>query len=323
MIGGRRKMTLKKFIAPLFILIILSLLSGCLEGEDADKDGLPDNIERQGWDVHVTYPGEATSTTIHVKSSTHKKDTDGDGLNDYEEWSSLNGYITNPQQKDTDKDGLNDYEEIMTFSTDPLHWADDIDKDNGWWKGDYEEILYYQNRGIDNDTIRLFLQNDDVDGDGVKDGNDIDPLKDLKIKIRVKGIKITSNMDDSDNKIETILNLSTDGESVSTEFLIPVGLNYSISLSWTLDLNDNGMPGGNNSIAITVIDRDDKLGEIKLSDEIPGQGDGFAEMDIVKIDGNRSFVNNNFDVSSDCKVYHLVGEDAEIWFEIEDASISP
>ena len=315
---------LQKIIAFLLILIMLSSLSGCLGGEDADKDGLPDDIERQGWDVHVTYPGDSTTTTIHVTSGTHKKDTDGDGLNDYEEWSSLNGYITNPREKDTDKDGLSDYEEIMTFGTDPLHWADDYDKDNGWWKGDYEEIEYYQSRGIDNDTIRSFLKNPDVDGDGVKDGSDIDPLSDLKIKVKIKGIKITSSMDDPDNKIETVFNMSTDGDSkASNVFLIPVGLNFSINLVWSLDLNDEGIPGGNNSVSLTVIDEDTSFTERKPLDEIPGQGDGFAEMDFVKINGNKSFVNNNFDISTDCKSYHLVGEDAEIWFEIEDDSISP
>ncbi len=343
MIGDRKMRTAREFIAPFLLFIIIFSLSGCLRDTDADNDALPDNIEREGWEVRVTYPGEEQSTTINVTSSTHKKDTDGDGLTDYEEWSTSNGYITNPREKDTDGDGLTDYEEIINFSSDPLHWADDIDKDNGWWKGDYQEILYYQSRGIDNGTIRQFLRKSDVDGDGIKDGSDIDPLSNLTIKIWIKSIKITSDMDDNDNgeiKIETVFNMTTDRDYASSnEILIPIDYNYPVNLNWTLDLNDKGIPGGNNSVSLAVLDQDTKLAERKPFDEIPGQGDGFAEMDIVRIDGNGSYVNNTFNmlwvfgdyisvdnasnITSDSKKYplHLTGDDAEIWFEIEDKRI--
>jgi hypothetical protein len=308
------------------LVVPLLLLSGCLNPEDADSDALPDDIERGGWQVHVTYPGEDYSVTVNVTSSTGKKDTDGDGLSDYDEWSASNGYITHPREADTDGDGLTDYEEIINFSSDPLHWADDIDSDNGWWKGDYQEILYYQSRGIDNHTIRYFLQDGDVDNDGVADGSDIDPLNNLKIEVAIKAIKITSDMDDTDEpiKIETVFNLTTDDDYASSdEFLIPIEYNYStINLTWSLDLSDKGIPGGNNSISITVLDMDTDLDEKKPRDELIGQGgDGFAGMDFVKIDGNSSFVNNEFNVALDAHAYHLVGDDAEIWFEIEDVSI--
>jgi len=45
------------------------------------------------------------------------KDTDGDGLSDYDE---VKIYNTNPNKVDTDGDGLSDYEEVKIYKTDPL-----------------------------------------------------------------------------------------------------------------------------------------------------------------------------------------------------------
>ncbi|MCL1920272.1 MAG: OmpA family protein [Kiritimatiellaeota bacterium] len=45
------------------------------------------------------------------------KDTDGDGLTDYEE---INIYGTDPLNPDSDFDGLTDYEEVKIYKTDPL-----------------------------------------------------------------------------------------------------------------------------------------------------------------------------------------------------------
>jgi len=245
-----------KALIPLIIfLLILTSFSGCIGDKDADNDGLADNIERDGWVIGVTYVGKNVSEAVNVTSDPHKKDTDGDGLTDFQEWSSsVGGCVTNPREKDTDGDGLTDYEEIMFYGTDPLDWRDDIDKDNGWWGGDYDEIQYYQSRGIDDATIRQFLNNSDVDGDGIKDGNDIDPLTDLRIRVTIEGIKITSDMDDSDDLIEIVFDLVTDGGlNSSTMIYVPVGVNYSVNMSMDLDLNDLGVPGEyNNSISLNM-----------------------------------------------------------------------
>jgi len=310
---------MKSPVILILILFVLGSFSGCLGDKDADNDGLPDSIEKEGWSIYVTHVGENISSEVHVTSSTHKKDTDGDGLTDFQEWSSsFGGCVTNPREKDTDGDGLTDYEEIMVYGTDPLDWRDDIDKDNGWWNGDYEEIKYYQSRGIDNTTIRQFLNNSDVDGDGIKDGDDIDPLADLKIRIKIDGVKITSDMDDSDDLLEIVFDIVTDGGMNSTEIMyIPVGFNYSVNMSMDLDLNDLGVPGEyNNSISLSVIDEDNGL------ERKPLDPDGFPGMDIVQISSSGGYAKNDFDINSDCRHYHLSGQDGEIWFDIEDTSIS-
>jgi len=308
-----------KALIPLIIFILIfSFFSGCLGDKDADNDGLPDSLEREGWNIYVTSVGGNESHEVHVTSDPHKKDTDGDGLSDFQEWSSsTDGYVTNPREKDTDGDGLTDYEEIMVYGTDPVDWRDDIDKDNGWWDSDYEEIQYYKSRGIDDATIKQFLNNSDVDGDGVKDGNDIDPLKDLKVKITIKSVRITSNMDDSDDRLETIFDVTTDAETESSNlFYIPVGVNYSVNINMTVDLNDMGIPGEyNNSISLDVVDQDKGL-EYK-----PLDPDGLPGIDVIKITPSGSYAKNNFNINSDCGHYHLSGPDGSIWFSIEDASI--
>jgi len=60
------------------------------------------------------------------------KDSDGDGLSDYEE---VYIYNTNPLNSDTDGDKLSDYEEINIYGTDPLN--SDTDEDG---LTDYEEM---------------------------------------------------------------------------------------------------------------------------------------------------------------------------------------
>ncbi len=49
------------------------------------------------------------------------QDTDGDGLNDYEE---MFTYYTDPKDPDTDDGSTSDYDEVQK-GTDPLHPADD------------------------------------------------------------------------------------------------------------------------------------------------------------------------------------------------------
>ena len=51
-------------------------------------------------------------------------DSDGDGLNDYDE---LFVYYTDPRQNDTDNGGVDDYTEIMISSTDPNIYSDEED----------------------------------------------------------------------------------------------------------------------------------------------------------------------------------------------------
>lgn len=92
------------------------------------------------------------------------KDTDGDGLTD---WNEMNKYRTNPTLKDSDGDSLSDYNEIFTYRTNPL--KNDTDED-GLLDGD--EVINYKTDANSKDT----------DKDGLTDYEEIftyhtDPLK--------------------------------------------------------------------------------------------------------------------------------------------------
>ena len=92
-----------------------------------------------------------------------QRDSDGDGLNDYDE---IYVYETSPLSPDSDDDGLNDYDEVMTHGTDPLSADSD---DDGLSDGD--EVNVYNTDPLDADT----------DGDGLNDNEEVmqyetDPL---------------------------------------------------------------------------------------------------------------------------------------------------
>lgn len=112
-------------------------------------------------------------------------DSDGDGLNDYDE---IYVYGTNPLDPDSDGDGLNDYDEVMVHGTDPLNPDSDGD---GLSDGD--EINNYRTNPLAadtdgdglNDYDEIYVHetdpnNPDSDGDGFTDGQEIqmgaDPL---------------------------------------------------------------------------------------------------------------------------------------------------
>ena len=79
---------------------------------DTDEDGLFDGQETAGWVVHFDYEG--TGFDWHIASDPRLNDTDGDGLNDVEEYRCL----LNPMSNDTDGDGKID--EIAPY------WRTDI-----------------------------------------------------------------------------------------------------------------------------------------------------------------------------------------------------
>jgi len=105
---------------------------------DSDGDGLNDYEE-----VHVYH------------TNPDSNDTDGDGLLDRDE---ITIYDTNATNSDSDEDGLNDYEELNSYGTDPNN--NDIDSD-GLLDG--EEIKIYETN----------VTNPDSDGDGLNDYEEV------------------------------------------------------------------------------------------------------------------------------------------------------
>lgn len=117
---------------------------------DRDSNGIDDTWEEQ---YYQDLP--------HSQEWYELKDTDNDGLNDYQEYL----YGSSPVNQDTDADGLSDYVEVRESSTLPN--LKDTDGDD---LTDYEEIKIY----MTNPNLR------DTDGDRYLDGSEIelssDPL---------------------------------------------------------------------------------------------------------------------------------------------------
>ncbi|MEM2259125.1 MAG: hypothetical protein QW762_01175 [Candidatus Thermoplasmatota archaeon] len=301
---------MKKILTAFAIFLLL----GCIKNEDMDKDGLPDEIEKSGWCVTVIGVNK-TLTRYNVSCDPSKADTDGDGLTDFEE-SPYSGTLfpTDPCKADTDGDGLTDFEEIKIFGTNPINGKDDIDNDNVWWSSDYEEIIFYRSIGVDIEKVKEYIRNPDVDGDGVKDGEDIDPLRNLSVDVVIKSIKIKSDMGDSDALIELVIKISSGVDDLQTDIMYVLP-NESLALNQTfhLDLNDKGKPGnGTSPIWIILYDMDIKITEKNYNDYV-------WDYDVINVYGNTSF-HKNLKIPDDCMVYHIEGIDGEIVFEIIDAS---
>ena len=114
----------------------------------------------------------------------HGLDTDGDGLNDWEE---LNVYYTYPDNPDTDFDGLDDLYEIQNALS-PHHGADWLMEQLDWDADGLNDLLEIR-MGSD-------MKNPDTDGDGFLDGYEVhnaySPVNPEPIKM-IKSIKIDLN----------------------------------------------------------------------------------------------------------------------------------
>jgi hypothetical protein len=276
-------------------------LTGCL-GEDRDGDGLPNSIETDGWPILVIILGETNKTEFQVSSDPDQYDTDDDGLSDYEEFMS---YHTHPRKKDTDGDTLSDFDEVKIYSSDPTDGFHDIDSDYFW---DGDEVLFFRKMGIDNETITLFLNMTDIDEDGIPDGWDKDPLQDLKINLTLHSINISGVDNDRSPQVwelyfriicDSTVNMLTDSIDIEQN------INYSLNLSWTLDLSDEGEPGIPESLLQLVAWDNDT-----------------TQDDLVLINNESGFWGtDDFIPSRDSGMYTLKGTEAILFFEIRDASI--
>jgi hypothetical protein len=102
---------------------------------DSDCDGVPDAVELRGWLVSVVTvdgrvevrevtsdPGDP-SLPCDASVNLAARDTNQDGVSDYEKWL----YRLDPRSSDTDADGLSDYDELNRYYTDPLNQDTDGD----------------------------------------------------------------------------------------------------------------------------------------------------------------------------------------------------
>ncbi|MFX0010244.1 MAG: hypothetical protein ACFE9R_08020, partial [Candidatus Hermodarchaeota archaeon] len=125
---------------------------------DTDNDLLLDGFEWYGW--NVTHIINEQKIERFYTSDPLNSDTDGDGIDDYYEYTNR----TDPNLADTDGDSLTDFQEIVIYGSDPTN--PDTDNDGLWDNMEIEESTYFDNS--------------DSDGDGLQDGaeyeNGLNPL---------------------------------------------------------------------------------------------------------------------------------------------------
>lgn len=226
-------------------LVALLVSSGCLIGEkgpqgDSDGDFIEDALELAGRNITLTRQpvpcfspnAIATPVTLNVTSDPRWMDSDFDGMNDDEEYA----WGTNPREADSDGDGLADRREqqlalgvedaglefaallkptdadsdgdclsdgnemngtmidgIGLRVTDPT--APDTDHDG---LSDPEEILH---RGTDPTAY-------DTDGDGANDRFDVDPKRDVAVRLRFDRLLVKQGS----GTVSVRFNYSLDGD---------------------------------------------------------------------------------------------------------------
>ncbi len=89
---------------------------------DTDGDGITDDKEVRGYDIIIHYSNGVVEER-EVTSDPYSPDTDGDGINDYEELQ----YGANPRDGDTDGDGVSDKVERQVLLSNPT--SQDTDGD--------------------------------------------------------------------------------------------------------------------------------------------------------------------------------------------------
>jgi hypothetical protein len=120
---------------------------------DADGDGLVDEVERTGWTVTII-DRFGTPTAVETSSDPRVADSDGDGLCDGEERT----LDADPRLADSDGDGLDDRVEVRQWGSAPYQ----VDTDGDGLSDGHEVTLH---------TSPVLA---DTDGDGRGDGLEVD-----------------------------------------------------------------------------------------------------------------------------------------------------
>lgn len=165
--SGRRACTLKVGPVRRNRVVATFAVVGCAlpADRDTDGDGLPDCMELAGWEMPVTTPqrlaGAGGPATITVRSDLGNPDTDGDGLDDGDEFA----FLANPGKRDTDSDGLGDASEIRTHRSAANHA--DSDGDSLPPAGGPRDSRLFDGREVV--TLGTAPRLADTDGDGLSD----------------------------------------------------------------------------------------------------------------------------------------------------------
>lgn len=223
-------------------------------------------------DIHITtYAAGDVGAAFFV-------DSDNDGLSDAVE-TLLGTFTDNP---DSDGDGLSDGEEVLRWGTIPIG-QDCMDSDQ-------DEI----NDGLEVSDYHTDPNDDDTDGDGIKDNLDYDPLTDLSISMTISEIHQIDKADGIGNPeslgdLYVCVRISSGSYSDYRCTDIPLEVNERhLYPSWGETYN---VPDDNRNVDV----------EIELWDWEPSWGD--TKMDI-SIDGD------TVDIVFDLKTGQWSGEDS-------------
>jgi outer membrane protein OmpA-like peptidoglycan-associated protein len=179
--------------------VILDFALGGAISSTYALDGYRTNSDEDLWDsyynasIGLTFAGDNCKSDkdkdglgkcdeIKIGTDPNNPDTDGDGLNDGEEFLT---YKTNPLQVDTDLDGLSDADEVKSTKTNPLIADTDSDGLN-----DAEELNKYKTDPLVADTDKEGLNDGyevvtsrtnpllaDTDKDGLNDAEELNKYK--------------------------------------------------------------------------------------------------------------------------------------------------
>ena len=188
--------------------------------DDLDGDGLSNDQETQGHTLSVDRTGRGSFVDIDVSSDPNDPDTDGDKLTDRDEFN-----LSDPRDPDTDNDRLNDFLEVRVYGSNPR--TADTDEDAMTVNGFKDRLL--DGAELDDGTSPTLA---DTDGDGKRDGDDIQPTLADTPRLAV----------DLVGDIDISLNVTyADAESFSTEegtvLAQGVGSSFSNSDSTTLEVS--------------------------------------------------------------------------------------
>ena len=92
--------------------------------------GVNQVLNRNGSFCHTDATAAGTLTTTQAYCDDDYKDSDGDGLADWEEILGVYGWFSNPGLVDTDSDGVSDFDEVFDF-TDPNEPCNNLLDDDG------------------------------------------------------------------------------------------------------------------------------------------------------------------------------------------------
>ena len=186
------------------------ILSGLL---DSDLDGLLDNQESTGWTVIITQQGGST-VEREVTSDPFLKDTDGDKLSDFEEFTNN----ADPRNSDTDADSISDFDEWNIIFSDLSNKDSDGDG-----LSDLDEYKFYSTSPIVADS----------DGDGISDADELQDNRNPRIADRPK---FAINVNDVNLFLQedySYTNELGETESVTSESSVTLGRDESISKATT------------------------------------------------------------------------------------------